>query len=105
MIITATVRSQEPDDFGTLVTLHLAGDPELARKTAEQLPQLVPLVSALADGQTDLGELALVCAELVPDARKDVAVRVTAVLAELRQALQDGRVTWTEAIHVLGSAL
>ena len=105
MIITATIRSLEPDDFGTLVTLHLAGDPELARKTAEQLPQLVPLVSALADGQTDLGELALVCAELVPHAPKDVAVRVTAVLAELRQSLADGRVTWTEALGILGAAL
>lgn len=105
MINTAIIRAIEPDDFGALVTLHLAGDPELARKTAEQLLHLVPLVSALADGSTDLGELALVCAELVPHAPKDVALRVTAVLAELRRALADGRITWTEALGILGAAL
>lgn len=103
MIITAVIRALDRDDTGALLTLHLAGDPDLAQATAEQLPQLVPLVSALADGSTDLGELALVAAALTD--RSDVSLRVTAVLAELRQSLQDGRVTWTEALGILGAAL
>lgn len=64
MIVTATIRALEPDDTGALLTVHLAGDPELAITTGEQLLELVPLVSALADGATDLGELAQVAAEL-----------------------------------------
>lgn len=63
-IITATIRSLEQDDTGALLTLHLAGDPGLALDTAEQLAELVPLVSALADGHTDLTELLLVAREL-----------------------------------------
>lgn len=69
MIITATVRAAQPDDHGLSLTLHLAGDPELARKTADQLADLVPLVSALADGETDLGEMLEVAREL-PTVRK-----------------------------------
>lgn len=57
MIITATLESSSADGPELLVTLRLSGNPELAQKTAEQLPDLVPLVSALADGQTDLSEL------------------------------------------------
>lgn len=64
MIVTASLRSTQPEDHGLTVTLHLAGDLELARRTAEQLPQLVPLVSALADGETDLGEILEVALEL-----------------------------------------
>lgn len=64
MIVTATIRALEPDDTGALLTVHLAGDPELAITTGEHLLELAPLVSALADGQTDLGELAQVAREL-----------------------------------------
>lgn len=78
MIVTATIRALEQDDTGALVTLHLAGDPQVAQATAEQLVELVPLVSALADGQTDLGELAHVAAELPTVKRLLEAFRIGA---------------------------
>lgn len=63
-IVTARTVAIDREDHGCLVTLHLAGDPQLAFLTGEQLAELVPLVSALADGQTDLAELVEVTRQL-----------------------------------------
>lgn len=65
MITTATVRALRADDFGFVVELHLAtGDQQLAEQTAAGLAEITPLISALADGKTDPGEMFLVAGQL-----------------------------------------